>query len=131
MNQQNQEPIPFLLIDGIDLYRICNREVNIGRSNKNDLILSHEHISRSHAKLTMIDNRFLLVDLNSTGGTLVNGRQIVQRLLEPGDVITFAHATKMVFHTDPNFLPKEVRPYNTPVDTGELPDAGTGVLKTR
>lgn len=50
--------------------------MTIGRSRDNDLVISHPQVSRHHARLQHVGQRFLLSDLNSTHGTFVNGRRI-------------------------------------------------------
>lgn len=64
--------------------------VNIGRSLDNHLVVSDPRVSRGHAQLRAIRGRFVIFDLNSTGGTSVNGIRISQQTLHPGDVISLA-----------------------------------------
>lgn len=49
----------------------------IGRSTKNDLIIKGEGVSRNHAHIRRIDDRFVLSDLGSVNGVWVNGEQIL------------------------------------------------------
>ncbi len=44
-------------------------------------------------ELRAIRGRYVLFDLNSTGGTFVNGQRITQFTLRPGDVISLAGVT--------------------------------------
>ena len=53
-------------------------------------MISDSRVSRHHAQLRWIDNQYLLSDLNSSGCTFVNAKQIVQQILIPGDVISLA-----------------------------------------
>ena len=48
------------------------------------------HTSRLHAQLRAIKGRFIIFDLDSTGGTFVNTQRINQCALYPGDVISLA-----------------------------------------
>ncbi len=59
----------------------------IGRQRQNDLALDSHYVSRHHALLTRGPDGLLLVDLNSTNGTYVNGVSIKQQRLAPGDII--------------------------------------------
>lgn len=43
-----------------------------GRQADNDIVLSDDDISRKHAELFFLDNKFYLKDLKSTVGTLIN-----------------------------------------------------------
>ena len=63
---------------------------NIGRHPENQLVIPDSRVSRHHAQLRMTENRIVLSDLNSTGGTFVNGEQITQQELKPGDIISLA-----------------------------------------
>jgi len=44
-------------------------------------------MSRAQAVIVCEGSRFLLRDLNSTNGTLVNGNPVVEMALGPGDII--------------------------------------------
>jgi putative nucleotidyltransferase with HDIG domain len=45
-------------------------------------------VSRNHAKIVAIHDGFLIEDMESSNGTLVNGEKIETRLLKSGDTIT-------------------------------------------
>ena len=64
--------------------------VNIGRRHENDVVIDDPRVSRSHAQLRLINGQYILFDLNSTGGTFVNGRRIDHIIVYSGDVISFA-----------------------------------------
>lgn len=66
------------VIDGPDagtVYRIEKPKVTIGRTGA-DLALNDSEISRTHAAVEIRDTTFLLEDLKSTNGTLLNGEKI-------------------------------------------------------
>lgn len=47
-----------------------------------------DEISRHHAQIELRDGRLVLLDLNSTHGTFVNGVPVqYERLLEQGDIL--------------------------------------------
>jgi CRP-like cAMP-binding protein len=61
---------------------------SFGRSAGNDYRFADDtKMSRSQAVIACEGGRFLLRDLNSTNGTLVNGNAVVETDLHPGDVI--------------------------------------------
>ncbi|RMF99284.1 MAG: FHA domain-containing protein [Gammaproteobacteria bacterium] len=63
------------------------RRLLIGRQRQNDLPLPSHYVSRHHALLSERQDGYLLVDLNSTNGTYVNGAPVRERRLVPGDLI--------------------------------------------
>jgi len=67
---------------------LVSRETHIGRDvSRNELVLNHHKVSRRHAILRQSGESFVLVDLDSGNGTLVNGRRITETLLIHNDVI--------------------------------------------
>jgi hypothetical protein len=60
----------------------------IGRSQRSDLVLDDPNVSRRHCEIQLQDDGWHLVDLESTNGVSVNGRQVRSALLSPGDRIT-------------------------------------------
>jgi len=89
----DNEAIPknaFLIIEGVKVFPLRQPVVNIGRRLDNTLVIDDPRMSRNHAQLRAINGRFLIFDLNSTGGTFVNGQRTSQSVLYPGDVISLA-----------------------------------------
>jgi len=60
----------------------------IGRSNANDLVIIDKEVSRRHALIDCISGIYVVEDLNSKNGTLVNRKKRSRSLLRPGDTIT-------------------------------------------
>ena len=60
----------------------------IGRLPDNDLVTADSKTSRRHAEIRPSGNGYLLVDLQSTNGTRVNGTTVSEHLLADGDHIT-------------------------------------------
>jgi pSer/pThr/pTyr-binding forkhead associated (FHA) protein len=73
--------------------------VNIGRRPDNNLVIDDPSVSRVHAQLRAIRGQMVLFDLESTGGTYVNGQRVASSILYPGDVISLAH-TQLVYGQD-------------------------------
>ena len=67
-------------------------EVLIGRLNSADLILDDPAVSRIHAKIVREAEGDVLVDLESSTGTCVNGEMIHRHALADGDVIEMGSA---------------------------------------
>jgi Fe-S-cluster-containing hydrogenase component 2 len=59
-----------------------------GRGADNDYRFADDTVmSRAQAVIVVEGSRFVLRDLNSTNGTLVNGNPVVEMALRPGDII--------------------------------------------
>jgi predicted Zn finger-like uncharacterized protein len=61
--------------DAGSVYRIEKPKVTIGRTGA-DLVLNDTEISRAHAAVEIRDTTYMLEDLKSTNGTLVEGERI-------------------------------------------------------
>ncbi len=116
----------FLIIDGRKVFPLKGVVINIGRRLENHLAIDDPRVSRTHAQLRAIKGRYVLFDLNSTGGTFINGQRISQSILYPGDVISLA-GVSLVFGQDnppPRLDLKDTGPLDA--DHGERP---TAILK--
>jgi hypothetical protein len=80
----------FLIVDGTSIFTLDAALVNIGRRPDNQLVIRDQRVSRLHAQLRAIDGRYVIFDLDSTGGTQVNGTPVSEQVLSPGDVITLS-----------------------------------------
>ena len=104
----------FLIIEGVKVHPLNESVVNIGRRLENQLVIDDPRVSRNHAQLRAIKGRFVLFDLNSTGGTFVNGQRTSQTVLYPGDVISLA-GVALIFGQD-NPPPRPDISNTTPLD---------------
>lgn len=98
-----QQVIPrnaFLIVDGNQTYPLNRTVINIGRRPDNHLVLPDPRVSRAHAQIRAVRGQYVVFDLNSTGGTLVNGRLITQCALKPGDVISLS-GVSLIYGEDP------------------------------
>ncbi|MDX6555223.1 MAG: hypothetical protein QOD86_1418 [Miltoncostaeaceae bacterium] len=67
--------------------RLNKRVTTIGRSRECDLVIADPNVSRTHAEIRHIGTDWFLVDLGSTNGSEVNGREVKRQALTSGDVI--------------------------------------------
>src|SRR5689334_2224424 len=130
MNEENEEGdnIPenaFLIIEGVKVHPLNEAVVNIGRRLENQLVIDDPRVSRNHAQLRAIKGRFVLFDLNSTGGTFVNGQRTSQTVLYPGDVISLAGVALIFGQDNPPPRPDlaATSPLNSDPGTSERPTA--------
>ena len=69
----------------------------IGRGEHNDLRINSKMMSRHHAMFVRHGSTTLLMDLNSTNGTLVNSRRVSNHVMRDQDVVSVgAHRIKFV-----------------------------------
>jgi len=71
-------------LDEIDL---DHGTVTIGRATDNDIRLDDSAVSSHHAKIVTFFNVSYIEDLDSTNGTIVNGRVIKKYTLHTGDIV--------------------------------------------
>ena len=114
----------FLIVEGVKVHPLTESVVNIGRRLENQLVIDDPRVSRNHAQLRAIKGRFVLFDLNSTGGTFVNGQRTSQTVLYPGDVISLA-GVALIFGQD-NPPPRPDMAGTSPLN----PDPGTSERPT-
>ena len=69
------------------------RSVGIGRGTASELCLPDLLVSRQHARLDVGPQGAVLTDLDSFNGTFLNGIQIDQAVIHPGDVINVGRTT--------------------------------------
>ena len=77
------------LTDGSE-FPLTSQEILVGRELECQLTLESGHISRYHAKFSLVNGDLVVEDLRSTNGTFINGRRIsTPQSLSVGDEIRF------------------------------------------
>ncbi len=95
-------------------FRLAFTPVRVGRLWSNDVVCASDRISRHHAELVKIDDRWLVRDSASLHGTFVNGARVVEAKLAAGDRIRVGD---VVFEfLDDDAL--NAKPYLAAVDRG-------------
>jgi hypothetical protein len=89
-----------------DIFHLEKPVINVGRREANDIVLADQRVSRLHAQVRRVKNQHILFDLNSTGGTLLNDRPIIQATLSTGDVVSFG-GVLMIYAEEIYTSPKE------------------------
>jgi len=69
-------------------YALTKRETVIGRDEMADIVVKDRYVSKLHAMFQMYSNGLVLLDLNSTNGTIVNSVETQKRILRNNDVIS-------------------------------------------
>jgi hypothetical protein len=86
----------FLIVDGTRIVPLTGQGLTIGRRSDMTLVLEQAQVSRVHAQIRLVQGRYMIFDLESSGGTYVNGLRVTQCALHTGDVISLA-GVKLVF----------------------------------
>jgi hypothetical protein len=74
-------------------FAIERRAIVLGRSRDCDVVLADTNVSRRHAELVRHGGGFVLRDLDSTNGSMVNGRRVREAPVTAGDVLTLGTTT--------------------------------------
>jgi transcriptional regulator with GAF, ATPase, and Fis domain len=80
-------------------------EVTIGREASNAIAIADPSVSRKHCLLNGQDGRFLVRDLDSRNGTLVNGVGVEERWLQHGDEIAAGDSSFLFLLQDEETAP--------------------------
>ncbi|HTR21939.1 MAG TPA: FHA domain-containing protein [Gemmatimonadales bacterium] len=75
--------------------------ISVGRADYNDLVFPDESVSTAHAKLQRREGVWVLIDLESTNGTFVDGEKITADApLAPGALVRFGDVQLVFEPTD-------------------------------
>ena len=69
-------------------FSLAKPVVTLGRLPESDVVVDDPGASRQHARIINANGEFVLTDLGSTNGTLVNDEAVGERALDDGDRIT-------------------------------------------
>src|SRR6185436_2132983 len=106
-----------------------SRELNwgvtrIGRARDNHLVIDHPSISTFHCEFVLGLDTLIIRDVGSTNGTYVDGTQVREAPLKPGQTLRFGEIEgKVYFSQDPVRVPEIPIPFNKrsiPFDDGTV-----------
>ncbi|MFO0548976.1 MAG: GGDEF domain-containing protein [Polyangiaceae bacterium] len=81
-----------------EMYRLEGVETIVGRASNATIRLADDGISRRHARIVIEGSTFVIEDLGSANGTMVNGVRVMGRqTLEDGDKIRLGPTTILKF----------------------------------
>lgn len=67
--------------------------ITFGRAESNTVVLRNAKVSRQHAEIQEQGGGYVIIDLNSSNGTFVNGQRIDEHVLSNGDEIQIGDFT--------------------------------------
>ncbi|TAN34158.1 FHA domain-containing protein, partial [Patescibacteria group bacterium] len=73
------------------------KETTIGRAHTNHIVLKEARISRQHAIIRQAGKEFVMEDLQSSNGVVINGERVKEHVLSDGDQIQIGDFV-MEFH---------------------------------
>jgi two-component system NtrC family sensor kinase len=79
------------------VFKLRSERITIGRDPMCDIRLNDMQVSRQHAGITLSEAVCEILDMNSSNGTMVNGRVIVRHPLAEGDVVLLGN-TRLAYH---------------------------------
>jgi len=68
-------------------FALGDQPLTIGRAADNAVVIASPRASRHHAHIRREGAAFVIYDLGSANGTLVNGQRVQRAVLQPGDLI--------------------------------------------
>lgn len=74
-----------------EIFHLNRRELVVGRSIENDLVVNHRSISRNHARIVYREGGFTIIDLASSNGVRVNATEFGTHSLVNGDIVELGH----------------------------------------
>jgi pSer/pThr/pTyr-binding forkhead associated (FHA) protein len=83
---------------GVGSFSLREGDTRIGRNPKVDIVLSHMSVARLHAEISIRGPHVQIRDLGTRIGTFVNGKQVENSQLQPGDEITIGHVVLHLRH---------------------------------
>ena len=88
------------------VYPIMKKEIIIGRDPNSDVLINDAEISRHHATIKFLPEGFVIEDLGSTNGTVINGQRLMgPHVLHPGEIINLGEHISLVFDRQVSFDP--------------------------
>lgn len=96
-------------------FTLSNSKQRIGRDSRCEIHLDDSETSRKHAEIDSVDGAFIITDLKSSNGTLINGQLIESRKLKDGDrlqigkyILVFRASQQFQNSTDKEYLQRSV-----------------------
>ena len=104
-SEQTSPPSAYLIVNS-EVFPLRDGLTNIGRKLDNNIVIHDPRVSRDHAQIQLAEGQFIILDLNSTGGTTVNGKNVNRSVLYPGDTISLAGVVFKFIQDVPRMISK-------------------------
>src|SRR5271169_3318283 len=77
-------------VGGGDPIPLIKKSLLVGRRESCDVVLRFPNVSAHHCQLTVIGGYWHVRDMDSRNGVKVNGVQVLEQRIKPGDVLSIA-----------------------------------------
>lgn len=77
-------------VGGGDTIPLLRKALLVGRRESCDIVLRFSNVSAHHCQLTLNGGYWYVRDLDSRNGVKVNGVRVVEKRLDPGDILSVA-----------------------------------------
>ena len=84
----------------LEEFPVTRESVTVGRAPDNDIVIDNTLVSRHHVKIVEDGTHYIVEDLGSGNGTLLNGQEVVKKTLRDQDEILVGKHTVVFIHTD-------------------------------
>lgn len=101
-------------------FKITGSRVLFGRAPECDIVITDPSVSRTHAELVKSDDKFILKDLRSSNGVLVNGKKVTEYFLAPGDMFTIGNHAYRYIEVEADTPAQQMEPQQRSTD-GTIP----------
>lgn len=84
----------------LEEFPVTTTPVTVGRTPDNDIVIDNTLVSRHHLKIVQEGTQYIVEDLGSGNGTLLNGQAIVKEPLRDQDAISIGKHTLVFIHKE-------------------------------
>ena len=91
--QPEHARVEYQTADGAPHTKLLLDSTTVGRHTENDIQLLDPEVSKAHLVIRKGKDGFVLEDLGSANGTLINGAKLTRHLLQDGDLVALGNST--------------------------------------
>jgi pSer/pThr/pTyr-binding forkhead associated (FHA) protein len=113
-------------LGGGDTIPLLKRSLLVGRRESCDIVLRFPNVSAHHCQLTLNGGYWYARDLQSRNGIKVNNQRVVEKRLDPGDMLAVAKHTYEV-----QYSPMDLGAVGPPPDDGSVQEVMSKSLLER
>lgn len=88
----------------LEEFPVTQKSVSVGRASDNVIVIDNTLVSRHHIKIVQDGTHYVVKDLDSGNGTLLNGQEVVKETLKDQDEILVGKHTVVFVNKDTSSL---------------------------